>query len=282
MFRVGAKRSTWVNDAADDSAVEIDVAPDDDVGDYLGRNRKAWEQWAPASSVSGHKAWQADQLRWGLWDTPETTLGLLQGIEPDADVIELGCGTGALCAWLERSGLYPVGVDFSRAQLATAEEFQREFGVSYPLIFADAEQVPYDQENFDLAISEYGASIWCSPRRWLPEAHRLLRPGGHLIFFTPSSFLMACTPENGGEPGAGLVRDYFSTYRVQFDVDGPVEFHLTHGQWVRLLRATGFTLENLIELRPAPRAEPRYDIVSVEWARRWPTEEIWIARKTPA
>jgi len=31
-------------------------------------------------------------------------------------------------------------------------------------------------------ISEYGASIWCDPYRWIPEASRLLRPGGDLVF----------------------------------------------------------------------------------------------------
>jgi SAM-dependent methyltransferase len=252
------------SEEADDSAVEVDIAPDEEIADYVGRNREAWDRWAPASSIIGNDAWQADQLRWGLWNTPEESLGLLQGMAPEADVIELGCGTGSLCAGLARSGLYPVGVDFSRAQLAYAAEFQREFGVSFPLICAEAEEVPYDRENFDLVISEYGASIWCSPRRWLAEAHRLLRPGGHVIFFTTSSILMACTPEDGGPPSTNLVRDYFSSYRVQFDVNGAVEFHLTHGQWVRLLRATGFAVENLIELRPGTRAKPRYDFVTLE------------------
>jgi hypothetical protein len=28
------------------------------------------------------------------------------------------------------------------------------------------------------AISEYGASIWCDPYAWIPEAARMLRPAG--------------------------------------------------------------------------------------------------------
>ena len=34
----------------------------------------------------------------------------------------------------------------------------------------------------DVAISEYGAAIWCDPFAWIPEAHRLLRAGGVLPF----------------------------------------------------------------------------------------------------
>ena len=58
-----------------------------------------------------------------------------------------------------------------------------------------------------------------------------------------------------------------------------MEFHLTHGDWVRALRDVGFVLEDLIEVRPRAGAKPRLEFASLEWARRWPSEEIWIARK---
>ena len=93
------------------------------------------------------------------------------------DVIELGCGTGYVSAWLARRGARPVGIDNSEAQLATARRFQREFELEFPLLHGNAEEVPFPDQSFDLAISEYGASIWCDPYRWIPEAARLLRPG---------------------------------------------------------------------------------------------------------
>ena len=96
--------------------------------------------------------------------------------------------------------------------------------------------MPYDTESFDLAISEYGASLWCEPHRWLAEADRLLRPGGGLIFVTNSPLLMACTPEGGERAGDRLLRDYF-TSPVREYPDGVVEFHLTHGSWIELLNA---------------------------------------------
>jgi hypothetical protein len=74
------------------------------------------------------------------------------------------------------------------------------------------------------------------------------------------------------------VRDYFFMGSVEFE-DDAVEFHPTHGEWVRALRATGFVLDDLVEVRPPPDAVARFDFAPLDWARRWPSEEIWVARK---
>lgn len=253
--------------------------PETEYLDYVARNKAAWERWAPRYLAAGRKAWAADELRWGMWSVRETELQLLDGLVAGADIVELGCGTASVSAWLARRGFRPVGVDIARPLLEAAARFEREFGVSFPLLCANAEQLHYDVESFDCAISDYGASLWCNPHRWIPEAARVLRPGGRLIFATNSALLLSCTPESGGRAGDQLVRDYFSRYRIEFPGDDAVEFHLGHGDWVRLLRANGFVLENLIETRPPPRAKPRFDFASLEWAQRWPSEEIWIATK---
>jgi len=247
--------------------------------EYIERNRAAWERWAPFHIATGRRAWQADELLWGLWGTRESDVRLLDGFESREDAIELGSGTAAISALFARRGLRPVAVDFAKAQLRAAETFQYEFGPMFPLVLANAEVVPYDNESFDLAVSEYGASVWCSPHKWLPEAHRLLRPEGRLIFFTTSALLLTCTSTDGGTVGDRLVRDYFGRYRVEFEPQGAVEFHLPHGYWIRLLRATGFVIDNLIEVQPPPSAEPSFALVTPEWAQRWPSEEIWIAHK---
>jgi hypothetical protein len=58
-----------------------------------------------------------------------------------------------------------------------------------------------------------------------------------------------------------------------------VEFALPIGEWIRLLRANGFELLDLIELRAPLGASTSCTFVTPEWAHRWPSEEIWLLRK---
>ena len=118
--------------------------------------------------------------------------------------IELGCGTAYWSAWLARRGARPVGLDNSSRQLATARVFQEEFDLRFPLVHADAERAPFRDASFDLAFSEYGAAIWCDPYRWIPEAARLLRPGGRLIFLGRASAAAALLPEGRRRSAGGV------------------------------------------------------------------------------
>ena len=246
---------------------------------HVEKNRAAWERWAPYYRAAGRRAWADPELRWGMWGTKESDVGLLDGCEPGTNAIELGCGTGAVCSWLAKHGMHTVGVDIAQAQLDAAGTFSEEFDVSFRLDRANAESVPYEDDSFDFAVSEYGASMWCDPHKWIPEAARLLRSGSRLVFVATAPFLMACTPQAGGSAGERLERPYFGMYRFEFADDEAVEFHLGHGDWFGVLTQNGFAVENLIEVRPGPNVPPRFDFVTNAWARSWPSEDIWIARK---
>ena len=64
------------------------------------------------------------------------------------------------------------------------------------------------------------------------------------------------------------------------DEDPPtVSFALGYGDWIWLLRANGFTVEDLLEVRVPEGATTRYPWADPKWARRWPSEEVWKARK---
>ena len=247
--------------------------------DYVLRNRAAWDQWAGEYFDSGRQDWAAEEPQWGIWRVPESQLGVLPNVA-GKDVIELGCGTGYVSSWLARRGARVVGIDNSPAQLASSRQFQEEFGLEFPVLHAIAEDLPFPDESFDLAISEYGASIWADPYRWIPEAARVLRPGGELIFLVNGAILMLCVPDAEDEAAEPvLLRDYFGMHRFEWPEDDSVEFHLGYGDMIRLLRANGLVVEDLIEVRPPEDATRRAPFVTLEWSRRWPCEEVWKARK---
>ena len=70
-------------------------------------------------------------------------------------------------------------------------------------------------------------------------------------------------------------------HRFEWFDDPGIEFHISHGERLRLLRECGFAIEDLIELQPHDEAEEtRFPFVELSWARQWPGEEAWVARRT--
>ena len=246
--------------------------------DELGINRALWttvnEQYTDGAAA---EKWRSEEITWGLFDVRESELGVL-GDVAGRDVVELGCGTAYFSAWLARRGARVVAVDVTPAQLETARRCQERFGVPFRLLEADAADVPLEDGGFDLAVSEYGASLWCDPERWLSEAARLLRPGGRLVFLTNSVLATLTVPTEGGFAEDRLLRSQRGTYRIQWP-GGGVEYHPGHGDWVRMLRAAGFEVEALHELfAPTAATSPEYyEIATADWARSWPAEDLWVA-----
>jgi len=250
-----------------------------DLPDYVRQNVANWtEANAQYTDAAAAAAWASDEIAWGVWQKPESELNVLGDVS-GLDIVELGCGTAYFSAWLARRGARVVGVDPTPAQLETARRLQRETGIEFPLIQAIGEDVPLPDDAFDIVHSEYGAAIWADPYKWIPEAARLLRPGGELVFLRNSTLVILCSPDEDVPAAETLQRPQFGMYRFQWP-DSGVEYHLPHGEWIRLLRANGFEILDLIEIQAPAEAEThqRYDYVSADWARKWPSEEIWRAR----
>jgi SAM-dependent methyltransferase len=258
--------------------VESDQKAGDDP-DYLAANVAEWTKQAADQRVFGHRAWSKAEPSWGIFAVPDAELGLLPADTSGLRVIELGCGTGYVSAWLARRGARTIGLDPTASQLRIAADLQGEFRLRFPLVRGAAETLPFADDSFDFAISEYGAAIWADPYRWIPEAARVLRPGGELVMLGNSTLLMLCVPdEEGGAADARLLRPLFGLHRMDWSDTADTEFHLSHGERIRLLRAHGFEILDLLEIRPQPGAKTRYDFVTAEWANRWPCEEVWRAR----
>jgi SAM-dependent methyltransferase len=249
--------------------------------DYLRRNRDYWNRQAAWYAERASAAWTQDQPTWGIWGVPERSVGMLRGVVSGMRVLEDGCGTGYVSAWMARRGARVVGLDNSPAQLSTARRLRREHGLPIALLQGAGERLPFAGASFDFVISEYGAAIWADPHRWIPEAARVLRPGGELVFLANSLLLMLCMPDHDADLPVKpeLVREQRGLGRLDWADDGSTEFHLAHGDWIALLRSSGFEVEDLIELYPDAGATTRYPFVTLDWARRWPSEEVWRARR---
>jgi len=153
-----------------------------------------------------------------------------------------------------------------------------EAGVDFPLVHATAEAVPLPDDSFDIVFCDYGGMTFGDPYATVPEAARLLRLGGLLAFCGATPIVQMCYPDDSDHPGDRLLRDYFSMWALPFE--GYVDYMLPYGAWIRLFRAHGFVVEDLIELRPAPGATSSFrDDADRDWYRHWPGEQIWRVRK---
>jgi SAM-dependent methyltransferase len=255
---------------------------DSDLPDYVKANRDHWtKNNAEYTDGSAENAWNKQEISWGVWNTPEGDIKVLPDIR-GKDVVELGCGTAYVSAWLKRGGARRVvGVDITPAQLETARRLDRKYGLGLELVEANAEATGLPGASFDLAISEYGASIWCDPYKWIPEAARLLRPDGELVFLRNSPLSMLCMPDTGTVQER-LLRPQLGMNRMDWLDTGETEFQLGHGDLIRLLRKSGFEVLDMVEIFASANAKnhPFYgEYMSVEWAQKWPSEEMWRARK---
>ena len=252
-----------------------------DLPDYVLINRELWDKDVDFWAEVGERAW-THEPSWGVWGIPETEVSLLPDDMAGMDAIELGCGTAYVSAWMARRGATCVGIDNSEKQLETARRLAAEHDVELELIHGNAEIVPYPDESFDFAISEYGVAIWADPYKWIPEAWRILRPGGELSFLGNHPLAMLCVPRDADEPARReLLYPYFEMHRIDWDdgKDAGAEFNLPISEWMRFFDQVGFEIVAYHELRSPERSDEVQFFATADWAHDFPSEQVWRLRK---
>jgi SAM-dependent methyltransferase len=241
-------------------------------------NRRWWDgQSDEYQARHGEQLLEGGGMGWGVWHLPESELQVL-GDVAGKDVLELGCGAAQWSIALHRAGARVTGLDLSERQLDHARRLMNEAGAEFPLVCASADATPFDPGSFDIVFNDFGAMAFADPYLTVPEAARILRPGGLLAFLMGTPILDIAWEPIADHPGDRLLSDYHGLHEVH-EPDGATMFQLPYGEWIRLFRQHGFTIESLIEMPAPPDATSSYrDEAEREWARRWPMEHIWRVR----
>lgn len=94
-----------------------------------------------------------------------------------AKVLDVATGTGDLAIEMDRRGAEVVGSDFSDDMLARAREKQPQITWEW----ANAMELPYEDDRFDAATVGFGARNFSDLQRGVGEMARVVRPGGKVV-----------------------------------------------------------------------------------------------------
>jgi len=98
------------------------------------------------------------------------------GVRDGVRVLDVGCGTGALCAIAAARGARPTGVDLAEGMVAAA----RRAHPSLEFASGDAEALPCADGAFDAALGAFVVNHVPHPERAAAELRRVLAPGGRV------------------------------------------------------------------------------------------------------
>ena len=97
-------------------------------------------------------------------------------------VLDAGCGAGHTSVAVAPYSKNVVALDLTPQMLEQVAQLAAEKDFSHiETRQGDVEQLPFEDNSFDIVVSRYSAHHWPSPQMALQECHRVLKPGGRFI-----------------------------------------------------------------------------------------------------
>lgn len=112
----------------------------------------------------------------------------------DSNILDVATGTGDLAiAALRLNPSKITGIDISEKMLAVGKEkiSRKKLGNKITLMKGDSEKIPFENNQFDVAMVAFGVRNFSDPLKGLTEMYRVMNPGGMIMvleFSKPSSF----------------------------------------------------------------------------------------------
>lgn len=217
------------------------------------QSRSDWQNYAPESIPTKH-----DLSHLENW---------LQSLPPPARLLDLGCGTGSISAWLQRKGYEVTGLDINPAAIEMAKA---QTGIHFICTDIAAEKgLPVEIAHQDGIVCQLVISIIGDPtdrHQVLANAREALKPGGQL-YLSASGVSDDLNPDYAAiyKADAPLTGEPF-TY-LSRDAEGQILYsthHFTRDELQSLLQTTGYEdifIEESLEAssrRPEQRARFYY------------------------
>ncbi|HZO77053.1 MAG TPA: class I SAM-dependent methyltransferase [Solirubrobacteraceae bacterium] len=165
--------------------------------------------------------------------------------------LEIGAGTGYFSLNLLRAGVVREATctDISEGMVAMLAENATQLGLNVRAMRADAESLPFEGASFDLVLGHAVLHHLPDLARAFAEFHRVLRPGGRIVFAGEPSLIgdrLASIPKRSAAAVAPLWRallraDVASIDKSDGQLESSVDIHaFTPGTLTTYARAAGF------------------------------------------
>lgn len=216
-------------------------------------NRETYDRYGAAYHA---KRQREEDSTWNRYLDLPAIEKLLAPLPAPRHVLDLGCGSGVLAAWLKERGGQIAGIDFSETliEIARRETPDVEFTVG------DIRQTPFADASFDLVVSALVMHYLRDLEPAFAEVARVLKPGGSFIF-TMHHPVMEVLQVNDSDLSHATMRPYFHNEEYRWRMLGDMElvsYHHTFEDISNALFAHGFVIEQIREARFVEEAKDRY------------------------